>query len=246
LYIDSLYSQANKTFHICSTTFNSVEIEWTGNISEPKGLDIGFIVKTEEDKEFIDLSKYIFKQKLQELMFKYLNSDYVSVIQEFKDLYENLKLYMEDYKDDDLLIKLHDDIVIILSSSNTMYGQMFCNALKHSNAKEQVYNVRNLPKMEFMDFMDLDSFGVSRGCDGPTMGHQQYRTLSDNNCNRQYSTPIQMGIMRGCSAPMSNGKVSDNIFNFQNVNDGENVCDSQNVNVTPPSHRGYASPMNIY
>jgi hypothetical protein len=78
------------------------------------------------------------------------------------------------------------------------------------------------------------------------MGHQQYRTLSDNNCNRQYSTPIQMGIMRGCSAPMSNGKVSDNIFNFQNVNDSQNVCDGQNVIVTPHSHRGYASPMNIY
>ena len=53
------------------------------------------MVNREEDEKCIDLSKYIFKQKLQELMFKYSNRTYVTVIQEFKDLYENLKLYME-------------------------------------------------------------------------------------------------------------------------------------------------------
>jgi len=246
LHIDSLYSQANKTFHITTSTPNSIEIFLTGNHNK---IFLEYLVDIEQDKEFIDLTNYIFKQKLQELMFKYSNVNYISVIQEFKNLYENLKLYMEDYKDDELLIKLHDDIVVILSSSNTMYGEMFCNALKHSNAKEQVYNVRNVPKMGFMDFEDCDSFGVSRGCGGPTMGHQQYRTLSDNICNRQYSTPIQMGMMRGCSAPIQNGKVSDNIFNFQNVNDSENVDEEEennNLYATPRSHRSYAAPRHIY
>jgi hypothetical protein len=93
---------------------------------------------------------------------------------------------------------------------------MFCNALSHSNAKEQVYNVRNVPKMELMDFEDFD-FGVSRGC-GSNTHHQQYRTLSDNNCNRQYSTPKQMEMMRGCSAPMPQTK---DIFTFKNINDEE-------------------------
>lgn len=226
LQIDSLYSQANKTFHISSTTPVLIEISFTGNANK---LDIGFMVDIETDKENIDLSKYIFKQKLQELMFRYSN------IQEFKNLYENLKLYMEDYKDDDFLIKLHDDIVVILSSSNTMYGNMFCNALRHSNAKEQVYNVRNVPKMGFMDFEDCD-FGVSRGCgDGPTMGHQQYRTLSDDICNRQYSTPKQMEMMRGCSAPMQQNK---DVFTFQNVKDDENKV----INDGFMSHRSYGEP----
>jgi hypothetical protein len=261
LHIDSLYSHANKTFHINSSDPNLIEISLTGtnNNSESKGVDISFIVDIEEDKECIDLSKYIFKQKLQELMFKYSNKNYISVIQSFKNLYENLEVYMEDYKDDEFLIKLHDDIVVIISSSNTMYGEMFCNALKHSNAKEQVYNVRNVPKMGFMDFEDLDAFGVSRGGGGgPTMGHQQYRTFSDDNCNRQYSTPIQMAMMRGCSAPMPNSKVSDNIFNFKNVNDSqnevddENEVDSENVNgsdpldATPRSYRSYAAPRHGY
>jgi hypothetical protein len=218
LYIDALYSQANKTFHISSSTPELVEINWTGTNNK---IEIGFNVIFEEDKECIDLSKYILKQKLQELMFKYSNKNYGLVIQEFKDLYENLKLYMEDYKDDEFLVKLHDDIVVILSSSNTMYGQMFCNALKHSNAKEQVYNVRNFPKMNFMDFEDCDMFGVSRGGGGGghTMGHQQYRTLSDDTCNRQYSTPKQMEMMRGCSAPMQQSK---DVFTFQNVSDSQN------------------------
>ena len=231
LHIDSLYSQANKTFHISSRTPNSVHILLNGihnkvfsSNSEPRGLDIGFIVDREDEK-CIDLSKYIFKQKLQELMYKYSNRTYVTVIQEFKDLYENLKLYMEDYKDDEFLVKLHDDIVVILSSSNTMYGQMFCNALRHSNAKEQVYNVRNVPKMGFMDFEDYDTFGVSRGCGGHNTAHQQYRTLSDDICNRQYSTPKQMEMMRGCSAPMPQKK---DIFTFQNVNDSQNVSDDEN------------------
>jgi len=242
LYIDSLYSQANKTFHISSSNPNLIEISLTGTSnkvflekspisslfskSELNGFDIGILVDIEKDKELIDLSKYIFKQKLQELMFNYSNNNYGLVIQEFKNLYENLKLYMEDYKDDEFLVKLHDDIVVILSSSNTMYGHMFCNALRHSNAKEQVYNVRNVPRMEFMDFEDCD-FGVSRGCvrGGHTMDHQQYRTLSDNICNRQYSTPKQMEIMRGCSAPMPQTK---DVFTFQNVNDRQNVNDSQN------------------
>lgn len=233
LHIDSLYSQANKTFHISSTTPNLVEVKWTGTNNK---IDIEFIVNTEKDKEYIDLTNYIFKQKLQELMFKYSNRTYVSVIQEFKDLYEKLKLYMENYKDDEFLIKLHDDIVVILTSSNTMYGEMFCNALKHSNAKEQVYNVRNVPRMDFMDFDDLDSFGISRGGHGRVCG--QYRTLSDDNCNKQYSTPIQMEIMRGCSAPIPDGKVSDNIFNFQNINDSQNIYDSENINFSSRSCRG--------
>jgi hypothetical protein len=216
LQIESLYSQANKTFHISSSNYELIEISLTGTTNK---IDIGFTVLFEKDKECIDLSKYIFKQKLQELMFEYSNKNYMNdmvVIKEFKILYENLKLYMEDYKDDDFLVKLHDDIVVILSSSNTMYGYMFCNALRHSNAKEQVYNVRNVPRMEFMDFEDCTDFGVSRGCGGPTMGHQQYRTLSDDICNRQYSTPKQMEIMRGCSAPMSQ---TNDVFTFQNISD---------------------------
>ena len=219
LHIDSLYSQANKTFHISSSNFNSIEILMNGTHNKS---EIGFMVDREEDEKCIDLSKYIFKQKLQELMFKYSNRNYISVIQEFKDLYEKLKLYMEDYKDDEFLVKLHDDIVVILSSSNTMYGEMFCNALRHSNAKEQVYNVRNVPKMEFMDFEDCD-FGVSRG-GGHTTAYPEYRTLSDNTCNRQYSTPKQMEIMRGCSAPMPQNK---DIFTFKNVVDCENVSEDE-------------------
>jgi hypothetical protein len=220
LQIGSLYSQANKTFHISSKTTDLIEISLTGTNNKDY---IEFIVDIEKDKEYIDLSKYIFKQKLQEIMFKYSNKNYITVVQEFKDLYENLKVYMEDFKDDEFLVKLHDDIVVILSSSNTMYGQMFCNALKHSNAKEQVYNVRNVPRMTFMDFEDID-FGVSRGGGGGhTMGHEQYKTLSDDICNRQYSTPKQMEMMRGCSAPMSQPK---DVFTFPNDSDGQN--DNQN------------------
>ena len=245
LHIDSLYSHANKTFHISSSTHDLIEISFTGTNNK---VEIGFIVDREEDKECIDLSKYIFKQKLQELMFTYSNKNYGLIIQEFKDLYENLKLYMEDYKDDEFLVKLHDDIVVILSSSHTIYGQMFCNALKHSNAKEQVYNVRNIPRMGFMDFEDYDTFGVSRGSGGGghTMGHQQYRTLSDDICNRQYSTPKQMEMMRGCSAPMPQSK---DIFNFQNVNDSQNLeneVDGENLenevdskDNTPRSYRSF-------
>ena len=222
MHIDSLYSQANKTFHISSSNFNSIEILLNGTHNKS---EIGFMVNREEDEKCIDLSKYIFKQKLQELMFKYSNRTYVTVIQEFKDLYENLKLYMEDYQDDEFLVKLHDDIVVILSSSNTMYGQMFCNALRHSNAKEQVYNVRNVPRGYGGCFEDCDTFGVSRGGGGGghTMAHPQYRTLSDDTCNRQYSTPKQMEMMRGCSAPMPQ---RNDIFTFQNISDSQNVSAS--------------------
>ena len=245
LYIGSLYSQANKTFHISSNTPELIEVDWTGTNNN---IDIGFNVIFEKDKELIDLSKYIFKQKLQELMFKYSNKNYGLVIQDFKDLYENLKLYMEDYKDNEFLVKLHDDIVVIISSSNTMYGEMFCNALKHSNAKEQVYNVRNVPKMGFIDF-DICDFGVSRGgCGGDDGWHHQYRTLSDDICNRQYSTPKQMEMMRGCSAPMQQSK---DVFTFKNVGDGKNLekdFDDENLEVghNPISSRGYASPMHSY
>ena len=233
LQIDSLYSHANKTLHISSKTPELVEVDWTGNNN---GINIGFNVKF-QNKEYIDLSKYVFKQRLQEIMFIYSNKIYSSVVKSFKDLYENLKLYMEDYKDDDFLIKLHDDIVVILSSSDTMYGPMFCNALKHSNAKEQVYNVRNVPRGYGGCFEDCDMFGVSRGGgDGPTMGHQQYRTLSDDICNRQYSTPKQMEIMRGCSAPMPQ---KTDIFNFDKEDDGEAEDDYKEDEDTPRSYRSF-------
>jgi hypothetical protein len=117
-----------------------------------------------------------------------------------------------------------------------MYGNMFCNALRHSNAKEQVYNVRNVPRMEYMDFEDCDSFGVSRGCGGPTMGHQQYRTLSDDICSRQYSTPKQMEMMRGCSAPMSQTK---DVFTFQNVSENASDEEKDDVSNNSMSQRRY-------
>jgi hypothetical protein len=237
LHIDSLYSHANKTFHIRSSTHELIEIVWTGKNNK---VNIEYNVKFEKDKECIDLSKYIFKQKLQDLMFKYSNKNHGLVIQEFKNLYENLKLYMEDYKDDEFLIKLHDDIVIILSSSNTMYGEMFCNALKHSNAKQQVYNVRNVPNMGFIDFDNCD-FGVSRG-GGDNGFHHQYRTLSDDICNRQYSTPKQMEMMRGCSAPMSQ---KTDVFTFQNTKDEEEENKNEDLVNSFMSQRSYAAPRYI-
>jgi hypothetical protein len=71
------------------------------------------------------------------------------------------------------------------------------------------------------------------------MGHQQYRTLSDDACNRQYSTPKQMEMMRGCSAPMQQSK---DVFTFQNVSDSQNVSDGENdeeKEVVPRSYRSF-------
>jgi hypothetical protein len=178
--------------------------------------------------EMTDLKKYIFRQKVQELMFQHLKGN--SVKSEIKDIFDKLLKYMEEEPEDILLINLHDDLMSIISSNHS--SNIYCQARAHSNGRETTYapsfgrNIdRGRPVRFFDNSEDNIAFGMMRG-------------VSDN-CRREYSNPTQFECMRSCSQPIEEEEVDpsyqSSVFGFG--------CPAPSRSY---SHRGYAAPRDCY
>lgn len=220
LILGSLCSGAKKTYHLSSTSPQNCQVTLSGfmyNFVDAKEVAVL--------SEMTDLKKYIFRQKVQELMFQHLKG--VAVKMEIKDIFDKLLKYMEEEPEDILLKNLHDDLMSIISSNYS--SNIYCQARAHSNGRETTYapsfgrNIdRGQPVRFFDDYEDNIAFGMMRG-------------VSDN-CRREYSNPIQMECMRSCSQPMEEERhPEDNVFGWAAPSRG----------YAAPS-RGHAAPFEKY
>ena len=218
--LGSLYSEAKKTYQVSSTSPENCKITLSGfmyNFVDAKEVVVL--------SEMTDLKKYIFRQKVQELMFQHLKG--TNVKSEIKDIFDKLLKYMTEEPEDILLKNLHDDLMSIISSDYS--SNIYCQARAHSNGRETTYapsfgrNIdRGRPVRFFDEHEDNIAFGIMRG-------------VSDN-CRREYSNPTQFECMRSCSQPMEEEEVDQSsVFGFG--------CPAPSRNY---SHRGYASPFELY
>ena len=177
LYIHSLFSKSNKTYHLSSSNPSLMNISISGkNIS-------GELLCFKADKyEINNLTPYIFRQKIQELLF-ICNDSFMKL--EIEELLNNLKKYISenDLNDYILLKSLHDDLWIVLNTEGTKLNKMFLTARSNSNGKQLSYNINKIPNT---------NIGF----------HFNSMLLSREPVNKLNSTPKQLEIMRSCSQPI--------------------------------------------
>ena len=132
--------------------------------------------------EITNLTPYIFRQKVQELLFL-CNDSFMKL--EIEEVLDKLKKYMnENNLEDDIFLKsLHDDLWLILNTEGTKLNKMFLTARSNSNGKQLSYNINKVPTNIGFHFNTL--------------------LLSREPVNKMNSTPKQLEIMRSCSQPIN-------------------------------------------
>jgi len=158
LKVGDLSSESSKFYHI--TGNNSSVVQVTGKRSDT-GIDIVSFVPIQE--EATDLTKYIYRQRIQQILFminkhnkeKHESINYHLVIEERKklktimqQLFDELKKYMaENNLTDDVLLKnLCDDIYICHRTFGTTHGDMYCTARGNSQGQQRAYTATHLPE----------------------------------------------------------------------------------------------------
>jgi hypothetical protein len=178
LYIYSLFSESKKTYHLSCYNPSSIFVYISGKKMSGEIVYLGiknYVIK--------DLTSYIFRQKVQELLFRCNNDSFMNV--EMEKVLNNLKEYMNEYNltDDVLLNSLHDDLWIVMNTEGTKISKMFLTARSNSNGKQLSYNINKIPN---------ENIGF----------HFNELLLSSETTNKINTTPKQLEIMRSCSQPM--------------------------------------------
>jgi len=178
LYIHSLFSESNKTYHLSSSNTSVMNVYISGKKMSGETLQLN--VKGYEIK---DLTSYIFRQKVQELLFRCNTNSFMKT--EIEKVLSDLKKYMnENELNEDVLLKsLHDDLWIVINTEGTKISKMFLTARSNSNGKQLSYNINKIPNQNIgFHFNEL--------------------LLSRETVNKVNTTPKQLEIMRSCSQPM--------------------------------------------
>jgi hypothetical protein len=177
-----------------------------------------------------DLTKYIFRQKTLELLFESRKSQFdYSFRERVNTFLKQLKQYMSQNQllDDPFYMGLHDDLIIILNTNQTIYNEMFSIARANSNGKCLSYNVTEIPTteipswnhvglkrsvahpffpdtLEYDDDVNIPMKPFSQNVwQLPTVQEEwTNQLLNTAPLNRAYSTPRQVEVMRSCSQPM--------------------------------------------
>jgi hypothetical protein len=166
-------------------------------------------ISDDDDVEIVpvDLSKYMFRQRTQELLFKSKNAvcENYHKKQEIKTELKNFFKIMRDYMKnnnltkDKFMITLCDDICITYRSYGTEHGVMYTTSRSASQGRQQTYNVTPaMPKLQrsvaISQFPPPPLF--SRSITGrvlPTFSEEipeNWRCLDDEEGNHEYTLPI--------------------------------------------------------
>jgi hypothetical protein len=169
-------SEIEKIYHIKTTDINEVFIKLYGivqcdndtnknlqlldiidvlpNLLQKNGYDNtdnddGDFIEIVETPLYSDLSKYMFRQRTQELLFESKNECHKNVYEkqnfknELKKLFKTMRNFMKqkDLLKDKFMITLCDDISIIYHSFGTEHGLMYTASRCTSQGRQQTYNV---------------------------------------------------------------------------------------------------------
>lgn len=111
-----------------------------------------------------DLSKYMFKQLTQELLFKAKTNEYGNnEVYYFKELlktvFKKMRKYMRNkgLLDDPFMKQLCNDISIIYSTVGKSNGIMFAMSRSCSQGRQQSYNTNNIDINDINDMMDFNT-----------------------------------------------------------------------------------------
>lgn len=240
LQIDSLAGDAEKTYHLripYNMQIYDVEVKISGKIpSQPNSrssllgtaLCIPQLINEEGayDPPRLDLSKYIFRQRTQELLYEAQETQPGRSIKDLKkkmrDFLTIMKTYAENHNltDDSTIKSLNDDLVIVIRTLGTQYQAMYSVARSNSNGRECSYNVSEVPSaprrrpgglrrsIALNDYQDQAEDQEQQQAEDEVVDELQI--LSQGPLARTHTTPRQLTLMRSCSAGTQAENLLDN------------------------------------
>ena len=234
LNVNDITTESNKTFHIISNNDEICNIKLTAyNIIDKTD----FTVTLFKEKEYIDLTKYIFRQRTLELLYSvknYLkyNTPTELLSNQFKQnlhfFIQEMKQYMSDNNllNDIFMKNLCDDIYISHKTMNSKYANMYVSARQTSQGNERIYSVTNIPNEEELSFdnylntQNTQSFRFTRN--NYTQNSQSNEIFDDldntqNIFERNISIPIPIPI----PIPTNNLTILENNLTIPNSYDME-------------------------
>jgi Mg-chelatase subunit ChlD len=224
LEIDSLTGEAEKTYHlrrVYDTPQFDVEVKISGTAAtQPFTTTVCCMPPLTNDDGVetparLELSKYIFRQRTQELLYETkTNATDYSKIQDLKkkmcDFLAKMKAYTQtrpELKDDSTFQTLNDDLVIAVRTLGTPYQAMYTSARANSNGRESSYNVGQAPGAPRRNQGGLRRSNAYNGFQGQDLDQDleaevgdELQMLSQGPLARTHTTPRQLTLMRSCSS----------------------------------------------
>jgi hypothetical protein len=179
IYDEKLIGESNKIYHIKSADCEKVAVKIFGTpfyeIGEPKLLEYFCILNDyskSDEKEKTDLSKYIFRQAVQEILYKTNNiNDFIENINindndninelknEIKNIFSKIYKYIRENNllQDVMLKQLCDDMAICYNTLGTPYGKMYSLGRQTSQGRQQTHNI-TIPDCMSNILMKVNSF----------------------------------------------------------------------------------------
>lgn len=156
LYINVLVSETEKIYQVKKNKTDNIEIDIYGKTLDETELKLletinelpDLVDMDTNEKEEVDLTKYIYRQKVQELLYiANKQNDYGSLNElkeNMKDAFKTMRMYMREYKllDDPFMKLLCDDISITYQNMGTINGLSFTYNRQTSQGRQKAYNVR--------------------------------------------------------------------------------------------------------
>ena len=153
--IGKMSGEMKRTFHILTSAKRDVKIAVSG-----QNVETGNTFKTVVgwmDDASADLSRFIYRQKTQELLnrAKLLNEESYAERDLVKEMKDEMKAFMadmvafmkkNDLKEDRIMKNLCDDIVVIYRTIGTPFGHMYSCSRQVSNGMERAHNTSDTPK----------------------------------------------------------------------------------------------------
>ena len=229
-----IISEVEKIYHIKSKNIEELEIELYGIIDSDNNnvqlLDTIEIMpdlisfnnikneeqineqEIDEDNYVIqpnDLSKYMFRQRTQELLFiskNFVDNDKINNFKtELKSFFKIMRDYMKnnDLLKDKFMITLCDDICITYRSVGTAVGLMYSASRSTSQGRQQTYNVTPIARN---------------------------RALPDFPINRSYNSLMPPPLMRGGTGVVNNLTqefIEDTYMDYKGFNINTGIIDDE-------------------
>jgi hypothetical protein len=226
LEIDSLTGEAEKTYHLRrdydASPFD-VEVKISGNAAtEPFATTVSCIPPLINDDGVetparLDLSKYIFRQRTQELLYEAKckatqgEHDKIRTLKtKMRDFLAQMKAYTQTRPElaaDSTFQTLNDDLVIVIRTLGTHYQTMYTSARANSNGRECSYNVSAAPGAPRRHPGGLRRSNAINGFQGEDLDQDleaevgdELQMLSQGPLARTHTTPRQITLMRSCSS----------------------------------------------
>jgi len=154
---------------------------------------------------FVDLTKYIFRQKVMEVLFsakKNLHyNEKVSIRNKIKSLFKIITEYIKknNYQDDAFMKTLCDDLSIVYNTIGMEYGNTYAISRHSAQGAQQSYNITTPyikpPKLKRYDhFAHINIFNRIEGSIRDSIDDIDDYVISENVTNN-YATPSMLRTM---------------------------------------------------